>query len=98
MLLRLCALLLALPFSCGAATIAVEVKNAAGEPVPDAAVYALPKGGAAPQRPRKDVEIEQAKLQFSPLVTIVQRGTTVRFPNRDTVRHHVYSFSPAKSF
>ncbi len=25
-------------------------------------------------------------------------GATVAFPNRDTVRHQVYSFSPAKSF
>jgi hypothetical protein len=25
-------------------------------------------------------------------------GSSVLFPNRDTVRHHVYSFSPAKTF
>ena len=25
-------------------------------------------------------------------------GTEVRFPNHDTVRHHVYSLSPAKNF
>jgi hypothetical protein len=25
-------------------------------------------------------------------------GSTVAFPNRDSVRHHVYSFSPAKRF
>lgn len=29
---------------------------------------------------------------------VVQAGTTVEFPNRDPFRHHVYSFSPAKSF
>jgi hypothetical protein len=29
---------------------------------------------------------------------VVTVGTAVDFPNRDTVRHHVYSFSPAKRF
>jgi hypothetical protein len=28
----------------------------------------------------------------------VQTGTAVRFPNMDDVQHHVYSFSPAKTF
>jgi hypothetical protein len=31
-------------------------------------------------------------------VKAVRTGTAVRFPNRDDVRHHVYSFSPAKKF
>ena len=29
---------------------------------------------------------------------VVQTGTSVSFPNFDTVRHHVYSFSPTKTF
>jgi hypothetical protein len=28
----------------------------------------------------------------------VQTGTAVQFPNRDEIRHHVYSFSPPKVF
>lgn len=35
---------------------------------------------------------------FVPDVLVVTRGTSVHFPNRDTVRHHVYSFSPIKKF
>ena len=31
-------------------------------------------------------------------MTVVTVGTAVSFPNRDTVRHHVYSFSPMKKF
>lgn len=38
--------------------------------------------------------IEQRARQFQPRVTAVQTGTPVQFPNRDTVRHHAYSFSP----
>ena len=29
---------------------------------------------------------------------VIPRGTAVTFPNEDTVRHHVYSFSPVKQF
>jgi plastocyanin len=52
---------------------------------------------AAP-RPLADVDIVQAQKTFQPMVTAVTVGTAVGFPNRDTVRHHVYSFSPAKRF
>jgi hypothetical protein len=31
-------------------------------------------------------------------VSVVQTGASVSFPNRDKVKHHVYSFSPAKTF
>ncbi len=43
-------------------------------------------------------DIEQKSKQFNPLVTVVQTGSSVNFPNKDSVRHHVYSFSPAKKF
>jgi hypothetical protein len=32
------------------------------------------------------------------MVSVVQVGTPVQFPNRDPIRHHVYSFSAAKTF
>src|SRR5262245_25419422 len=51
-----------------------------------------------PQRPRRDGMIEQMNKTFIPTVTVIQVGTQVKFPNRDEVRHHVYSFSPAKRF
>ena len=40
----------------------------------------------------------QQGKQFLPDVLVVPVGTSVHFPNRDSVRHHVYSFSPAKKF
>jgi plastocyanin len=43
-------------------------------------------------------DIEQKSKQFNPLVTVIQTGSSVNFPNKDSVRHHVYSFSPAKKF
>lgn len=42
--------------------------------------------------------IDQIDNQFVPSLIAVTVGTPIRFPNSDNVRHHVYSFSPAKRF
>lgn len=83
--------------NAGAGTLEATVSTAAGEPVEDAAVVAEPVSGAVP-RHRGMATIEQRDREFVPYVTIIQTGTTVEFPNRDPVKHHVYSFSPAKRF
>lgn len=80
-----------------AASLTVRVADQAGAAVEDAVVYAIPVAGASPKTPAP-AEIAQVKLTFVPFVTVVQTGASVTFPNRDTVRHHVYSFSPAKLF
>lgn len=43
-------------------------------------------------------EMSQHNIQFSPFVLPVAKGTTVSFPNKDKIRHHVYSFSKVKRF
>ena len=42
--------------------------------------------------------IDQVGREFVPLVSVVQTGALVSFPNKDNIRHQVYSFSPAKTF
>ena len=42
--------------------------------------------------------MDQRSKRFEPELLVVQQGQQVRFPNSDNIRHHVYSFSPAKSF
>lgn len=42
--------------------------------------------------------MDQIDQQFVPDVLVVQAGTSVVFPNSDTVAHQVYSFSPPKRF
>ncbi|HYD79835.1 MAG TPA: methylamine utilization protein [Paucimonas sp.] len=81
-----------------AASVSVQVTNAAGQPLADAAVYAEPLSGQAVPKPNKMLEIEQKGRKFLPLVSVVQAGTDISFPNNDTVRHHVYSLSPTKVF
>jgi plastocyanin len=93
--LRLLALL-AVPGTLHAATLEVEARSPEGAAIADAVVYALPRG-AAPFR-KREAQVEQVDKQFVPLVSVVQTGTAVQFPNRDQIRHHVYSFSPPKPF
>lgn len=81
-----------------AASLEVQVRDAAGAALPDAAVYAVPSTGPADARGARTVTIEQRDREFIPFLTVLQTGTPVSFPNRDAILHHVYSFSPAKAF
>jgi len=90
---------LALAGTAGAATVEVLVQTPAGTPLADAAVLVEPLAGTpARPRPRGHASIEQRGREFIPWMTVVQTGTSVDFPNNDTIRHHVYSFSEPKRF
>lgn len=80
-----------------AGEISVTVTDLSGNPLQDAVVYAEPANKQA-ATPLGSAMIAQKGRTFIPLVTVVQTGASVTFPNNDTVRHHVYSFSPAKTF
>lgn len=75
----------------------VMVKDGKGALVSGAVVYAKGNGFDS-TRARKQTVIDQQGKQFIPYVTAVQVGTAILFPNRDSIRHHVYSLSPAKKF
>jgi plastocyanin len=81
-----------------AAVLSVQVTDSSGAPLEDVVVYAEPESGVLKFNPVHTVEIAQRHRQFVPLVTVVQAGTEISFPNYDSVKHHVYSFSPAKQF
>lgn len=46
----------------------------------------------------RTAEIAQKNRQFRPRFLVVQRGTTVTFPNRDSIYHNVFAKSPAATF
>ncbi len=81
-----------------AADLTVTVRSAAGKPVADAVVSVYPASGAGGARLEGPFKMTQHDIMFDPLVLIVPVGAEVSFPNLDKVRHHVYSFSPAKTF
>jgi plastocyanin len=88
----------ALPLAASAGALNLTVADTAGAPLADAVALLEPAVGKAAVKPMPDVEISQAKRQFNPRVTLITTGTKATFPNFDTVRHQVYSFSPIKSF
>lgn len=81
-----------------ATTVHVTVVDERGAPVPQAVVFLDSPQASKAVRPLETAEMSQQNRRFAPEVLLVTRGTPVSFPNRDTVRHHVYSFSPAKRF
>jgi plastocyanin len=86
--------------AASAGDAAFLLTNAHGQPVADAVITIYPQGFAKAEGFKFDwpQEMDQHNLQFAPFVLIVPVGASVNFPNRDAVRHHVYSFSPAKAF
>ena len=95
LLLAFAALGLGLTGAAQARDITVLVKDAGGHPVEDA-VAILDTPGRAP--PPGHFRIDQKHTMFAPFVLVVPVGSTIQFTNRDPFRHHVYSFSPAKTF
>ena len=88
--------LIALAPVAGAGPV-VPVNDTAGQPVAEAVVYLEAPGGAPPASSARH-EVDQRSKRFVPRVSAIQAGTTVAFPNSDNIRHHVYSFSPARVF
>jgi plastocyanin len=82
-----------------AGDVTATVRDESGQPVEDAVVAAVPEGqGVIPPAGRGHETVDQINLEFVPYVKAILVGSPVYFPNKDNVRHHVYSFSPAKRF
>ncbi|MCO4785806.1 MAG: methylamine utilization protein [Marinomonas atlantica] len=78
--------------------VTIKVTDLNGKPVTNAVVFLKSPTILAQTKPLERVEIAQQNRAFVPGVQIVTVGTAIDFPNRDDVRHHVYSFSLAKIF
>lgn len=71
-------------------------KIAAGE-VADGLVYYLPQGGAPKPKPGYFSVTTQSK-GFLPNLLVVPVGSTIAFPNKDSILHNVYSRTPGSEF
>lgn len=98
MTLKYClAALLATCLSAQASSLEVQVSTPSGKSVEDAAVVLEPIAASSPSH-EAVASIAQKDRDFVPYLTIVRTGTAIDFPNRDPIKHHVYSFSSAKRF
>jgi plastocyanin len=80
------------------ATLVITVQTPDGKPLQGAVVTASPLEGAAhPSAPIKAV-MDQVNRAFLPDLLVIPAGSTVVFPNSDSVSHQIYSFSRAKRF
>jgi plastocyanin len=91
------ALSLAAPASAG--DLSLTLATGAGKALPNAVVMVRTQAAArGPIRFPWALRVAQKDMQFEPFVLIVPVGADVAFPNLDPYKHHVYSFSPAKTF
>jgi hypothetical protein len=91
-----CLALLGAGLAC-ANEIVATVKDDGGAPLQDAVVIAVSVVPIKLPAPRLETIVQESK-EFKPFVKAVLVGTPIQFPNRDDVLHHVYSFSPARTF
>ena len=83
----------------GAADISVMVVSPDGHGVEQTVVVAMPMPATRDLiTPPNPAVMDQRDLTFQPRVLVVEVGTSVEFPNNDSVSHQVYSFSAAKHF
>ena len=90
-------LLLAGSLCNGAETNTVPLQltdNLSGKPVANAVVILENGLSESPV----EAEIVQKNRNFHPHTLIIPKHSRVDFPNQDNTQHHVYSFSPAKTF
>ena len=79
----------------------LKVIDRGGQTAPDvqqAVVYLLPAHGNPPTVAPGRADITAENRTFSPHITVVTAGSTVRFPNRDGFNHNVFSLTEGNSF
>jgi plastocyanin len=81
-----------------AATLIVSVQTPEGHALPGAVVTVRPLEGPARHATPVHVVMDQLNRSFAPDLLVIPVGSTVEFPNSDSVSHQIYSFSPAKRF
>jgi plastocyanin len=81
-----------------AATLVITVQSSDGHPLQGAVVTAYPLDGPARKPQPIKAVMDQVNRAFAPDLLVIPVGSTVTFPNSDSVSHQIYSFSPPKRF
>jgi len=76
----------------------ITIKNASDEPLANAVVWLSTNGAAEITAPEAPYAMSQQNREFIPRILVVPKNAKVEFPNADSIMHHVYSFSKAKTF
>jgi plastocyanin len=81
-----------------AATLVINVQSADGRPLSGAVVTVRPLDGQARHPAPVRAVMDQVNRAFEPDLLVIPVGSTVEFPNSDSVSHQIYSFSQPKRF
>jgi plastocyanin len=81
-----------------AATLVVAVQTSDGRPLPGAVLTVHAVSGTDHPAPPVNAVMDQVDRAFVPDLLVIPPGSTVEFPNSDSVNHQIYSFSAAKKF
>lgn len=84
-------------FSHFAFSTTIVILDQHGKPLVDA-VLEIPVHQAENKYSDTPLIMDQVDKAFEPIVLIANKNSLVSFPNSDDIRHHVYSFSAAKTF
>jgi plastocyanin len=90
--------LAALASNAFARTVSGQVLGPDGKPIARAVVFVQEPVALQPAAASSQAIMDQFNKTFVPEMLPIAVGTQVRFPNRDQIRHHVYSFSRPKRF
>lgn len=80
------------------------VEDGSGRPLANTSIsapaeaHSISAETTSPQVSDRPAIMDQINKTFAPGTLAISSGQRVRFPNSDNIRHHVYSFSPAKPF
>ncbi|HEX4648049.1 MAG TPA: methylamine utilization protein [Steroidobacteraceae bacterium] len=81
-----------------AATLVISVRSSDGHGLPGTVVTARPLDAPGKRPAPVQAIMDQIDRAFVPDLLVIPVGSTVQFPNSDSVSHQIYSFSPAKRF
>ena len=78
--------------------IQIEVVDPKQKPVADVVAYIVPLDQQDLPTTDNIIEIGQFDKSFAPYISVMQKGNTVKFSNRDDITHHIYSPLGANKF
>jgi plastocyanin len=80
------------------ATLIVAVQTTDGRPLAGAVLTVHASAGGDPPAAAVSAIMDQVNRAFVPDLLVIPTGSTVAFPNSDSVSHQIYSFSAARKF
>jgi plastocyanin len=89
-------------FTTQAKNVKIQVNDIHKIPLGNIVVYVEPEHSEMLTKEQSSVKptatMDQVNRQFLPHILVINKSTKISFPNSDKIKHHVYSFSPTKTF